>query len=144
MVRTPVVKISKLVLPSGFEQVLPVEVRKEKDHLVKSGWPNVPNKHEGYGCGQGSMRLGDPLVLERDLVEEELDIGDPARCCRQEQGYRNVLSRRPPKVAGHEGQQEDRTDRRTPPTSSRFHGQIGRLRLPKVHPGVMSKEMRSV
>ena len=82
MVRTPVVKISKLVLPSGFEQVPPVEVRKEKDHLVKSGWPNVPNKHEGYDYGQGSMMLGDPLGLVHDLVEEERDIEDPPKCCR--------------------------------------------------------------
>ena len=133
-----------MVLQGVHEWVRQVEVGKEKDHLVKSGWPNVPNKHEGYDCGQGSMRLGGPLVLERDLVEEELDIEDPARCCRQEQGHQNVLSMRQPKVVEHEGQQEDRTDKRTPPKSSRFRGQIGRLRLPKVHPGVMSKEMRSV
>ena len=63
-----------MVLQGVHEQVRQVEVRKEKDHLVKSGWPTVPNKHEGYGCGPGSMRLGDPIVLERDLVEEELGI----------------------------------------------------------------------
>ena len=63
---------------------------------------------------------------------------------QQEQGYQNVLSRRPPKVVEREGQQEDRTDRRTPPTSSMFHVQIGQLQLPKVSPVVMSKEMRAV
>ena len=87
-----------MVLQGVHEQVQPVEVGKEKDHLVKSGWPNVPNKHEGYDCGQGSMRLGGPLVLERDLVGEEPDIEDLARCFRQEQGYQNVLSMRPPTV----------------------------------------------
>ena len=144
MVRTPVVEISKLALPKVFEQVQPVGVGKEKDHLVRICWPNVPNRHEGYDCGQGSMRLGDPLVLEHGWVVEEQDIEVQARCVQQEQGYRNVLSRRPPKVVEREGQQEDRTDRRTPPTSSMFRVQIGQLRLPKVRPVVMSKEMRAV
>ena len=132
------------MLPSVFEQVQPVEVGKEKDHLVRICWPNVPNRHEGYDCGRGSMRLGDPLVLEHGWVVEEQDIEVPARCVQQEQGYRNVLSRRPPKVVEREGQQEDRTDRRTPPTSSMFRVQIGQLQLPKVRPVVMSKEMRAV
>ena len=143
MVRTPVVEISKLALPKVFEQVQPVGVGKEKDHLVRICWPNVPNRHEGYDCGRGSMRLGDPLVLEHGWVVEEQDIEVPARCVQQEQGYRNVLSRRPPKVVEREGQQEDRTGRRTPPTSSMFRVQIGQLRLPKVRPVVMSKEMRA-
>ena len=71
-----------MVLQGVHEQVRQVEVGKEKDHLVKSGLPNVPNKHEGYDYGQGSMMLGDPLGLEHDLVEEERDIEDPAKCCR--------------------------------------------------------------
>ena len=144
MVRTPVVEISKLALPKVFEQVQPVGVGKEKDHLVRICGPNVPNRREGYDCGRGSMRLGDPLVLEHGWVVEEQDIEVQARCVQQEQGYRNVLSRRPPKVVEREGQQEDRTGRRTPPTSSMFRVQIGQLRLPKVRPVVMSKEMRAV
>ena len=74
--------ISKVVLQDvkGWNQQ--VEEGKEKDHLVKSGLPNVPNKHEGYDYGQGSMMLGDPLGLVHDLVEEERDIEDPAKCCR--------------------------------------------------------------
>ena len=71
-----------MVLQGVHEQVRQVEVGKEKDHLVKSGLPNVPNKHEGYDYGQGSMMLGDPLELEHDLVEGERDIEDPAKCCR--------------------------------------------------------------
>ena len=69
-----------IVLQGVHEQVRQVEVGKEKDHLVKSGLPNVPNKHEGYDYGQGSMMLGDPLELEHDWVVGERDIEDPARC----------------------------------------------------------------
>ena len=111
VVRTPVVKISKLVLPRVFEQVQPVGVGKEKDHLVRICGPNVPNRRGGCGCGRGSMKLGGPLVLEHDLVVEEQDIEVPVMCVQQEQGYQNVLSRKPPKVVEREGQQEDRTDR---------------------------------
>ena len=144
VVRTPVVKISKLVLPRVFEQVQPVGVGKEKDHLVRICGPNVPNRREGCDCGRGSMRLGDPLVLEHGWVVEEQDIEVPAMCVQQEQGYQNVLSTKSPKVVGREDQQEDRTGRRTPPTSSMFRVQIGQLQLPKVRPVVMSKEMRAV
>ena len=81
-VQTQVVWISKVVLQDVNGWTQQVEVGKEKDHLVKSGLPNVPNKHEGYDYGQGSMMLGDPLELEHDLVEGERGIEDPARCCR--------------------------------------------------------------
>ena len=84
MVRTPVGQISTMILQGMHEQVQPVEGGKEKDHLAKSGQPSVPSKHEGYDCGQGSKMLGDRLVLEHDLVEEERDIEDPAKGCRQE------------------------------------------------------------
>ena len=81
-VQVQVVWIAKVVLQDVKGWTQPVEVGKEKDHLVKSGLPNVPNKHEGYDYGQGSMMLGDPLGLEHDLFEEERDIEDPAKCCR--------------------------------------------------------------
>ena len=126
------------------EQVQPVGVKKGKDHLVKSGLPNVPNKPEGYDCGQGSMMPGGQLVLGHDFVEEGRGIEDPVKCFQQEQGYQNVLARKQPKVVECQDQQEGKTDRETPPTSSRFRGRIGRLRWPKVHQVVMSKEMRSV
>ena len=144
VVRTPVVKISKLVLPRVFEQVQPVGVGKEKDHLVRICGPNVPNRREGCGCGRGSMKLGGPLVLEHDLVVEEQDIEVPVMCVQQEQGYQNVPATKSPKVVGREDQQGDRTGRRIPPTSSMFHVQIGQLQLPKVRPVVMSEEMRAV
>ena len=143
-VQVQVAWISKVVLldVEGWNQ--PVEVGKEKDHLVKSGWPNVPSKHEGCDYGQVSMTRGDPHWFGHDLVEGEPGIGNPARCRRWEQEYRSAPSRRPPKFAKGDGQQEDKTDKGTPPTGSMFHGQFDQLRLSKVRPFVMSKEMRSV
>ena len=73
------------------------------------------------------MMLGDPLGREHGWVVEEQDIEVLAMCVHQEQGYQNVLSKRPPKVVEREYQQEDRTGRNTPPTSSMFRGQIGQL-----------------
>ena len=64
----------------GWAQL--VEVGKEKDHLVKSSWPSVPNMHVGCDYGQVSMTLGDPHWCGRDLVEVGPDIGNPARCCQ--------------------------------------------------------------
>ena len=133
-----------MALPRVFEQVQPVGVGTEKDHLVRICGPNVPNRREGYDCGRGSMKLGDPLVLEHGWVVEEQDIDVQARCVQQEQGYQNVLATKSPKVVGHEDPQEDRTGRRILPTSSRFHVQIGQLQLPKVRPFVMSEEMKAV
>ena len=78
-VQVQVVWISKVVLQDvrGWNQR--VEVEKEKDHLVKNGLPNVPNKHEGCDYGQESMTRGDPHWFGHDLVEGEPDIGNPAK-----------------------------------------------------------------
>ena len=126
----------------GWNQ--PVEVGKEKDHLVKSGWPNVPSKHEGCDYGQVSTTRGDPHWFVHDWVEVEPDIVDPARYRRWEQEYRSVPSMRLPKFAEGDDQQEDKTDKGTPPAGSMFHGLYGQLQQSRVRPVVMSKEMRSV
>ena len=142
-VQVQVGKIAKVVLQvvRGWNQQ--VEVGREKDHLVKSGLPSVPNKHGGCDYGQGSMTRGDPHWFGHGLVEGELGIENPARCCRWKQEYRSVPSKKPPKFAEGDGQQEDKTDKGTPPTGSMFHGQCDQLRLSKVRPVVMSKEMKS-
>ena len=98
VVRTPVVKISKLVLPRVCEQVQPVGVGKEKDHLVRICGPSVPNRREGCDWGRGSMRLGDPLVLEHGWVVEEQEIEVPAMCVQQEQGIKMFSPRSRPKL----------------------------------------------
>ena len=56
-VQVQVGKIAKVVLQvvRGWNQQ--VEVGREKDHLVKSGLPNVPNKHEGCDYGAGVIWL---------------------------------------------------------------------------------------
>ena len=144
VVQTPVVKVSKWVLPKVFEHVQQAEVGKGKDHLVRICGPNVPNRLEGCDCGRGSRKQGGPLLLEHGLVVEEQDIEVPAMLVQQEQGYQNVLATKSPKVVGREDPQEDRTGRRSLPTSSRFRVQIGQLQLPKVRPFVMSEEMKVV
>ena len=116
----------------------------EKDHLVKSGWPSVPNKHEECDYGQVSTTRGDPHWFVHDLVEVKPDTGDPAKYRRWEQEYQSVPSMRSPKFEEGVDQQEDKTEKGIPPTGSMFHVQYGQLRQSKVRRVVMSKEMKSV
>ena len=120
------------------------EVGKEKDRLVKSGWPIVPSKHEECDYGQVSTTRGDPHWFVHDLVEVKPDTGDPAKYRRWEQEYQSVPSMRSPKFEEGVDQQEDKTEKGIPPTGSMFHVQYGQLRQSKVRQVVMSKEMKSV
>ena len=95
--------------PGGWNRR--VEVGKEKDHLVTSGWPSVPSKHEECDYGQVSTTRGDPHWFVHDLVEVKPDIGDPARYRRWEQEYQSVPSMRSPKCAEGVDQREDKTEK---------------------------------
>ena len=143
-VQVQVVLISKAALQDVEGWIQRVEVGKEKDHLVKSGWPSVPSKHEECDYGQVSTTRGDPHWFVHDLVEVKPDIGNPARSCRWEQEYRNAPSMRSPKFAEGDDQLEDKTEKGTPPVGSMFHGLYGPLQQSRVRPVVMSKGMRSV
>ena len=79
-----------------------------------------------------------------DLVEVKPDIGIPAKLCRWEQECRNVPSMRSHRLAEGDDQQEDKTEKGTPPAGSMFHGLYGPLQQSRVRPVVMSKGMRSV
>ena len=83
-VQVQVVWISKVVLQDVDGWNRQVEVGKERDHLVKSGWPNVPSRREECGYGQVSTTRGDPHWFVHDWVEVEPDIVDPAMYRRWE------------------------------------------------------------
>ena len=121
-----------------------VEVGREKDHLVKNGWPSVPSKHEECDYGQVSTTRGDPHWFVHDLVEVKPDIGNPARSCLWEQEYRSAPSMRSPKFAKVDDRQEGKIEKGTPPAGSMFHGLCGPLQQSRVRPVVMSKGMKSV
>ena len=144
VVLPPVAKVPKWMFPKVFERVQPAGGGMEKDHPVRIGGPNVPNRLEGCGYGRGSRKQGGPLWPEHGLVVEEQDIEVPAMLVQQEPGCQNVLATKSPKVVGREDPQEDRAGRRILPTSSKFRVQIGQPRLPKVRPFVMSEEMKAV
>ena len=143
-VQVRVVWISKVVLQDVEAWNQRVEVGRETGHLVKSGWPSGPSKHEECDYGQVSTTRGDPHWFVHDLVEVKPDTGDPAKYRRWEQEYQSVPSMRSPKFEEGVDQQEDKTEKGIPPTGSMFHVQYGQLRQSKVRQVVMSKEMKSV